>query len=52
MTESVSDNDVEDVLSSIRRLVSNDPDPKKKPAPDQDAAADKLLLTPAFRKIA
>ena len=55
MSEPQSSNDIEDVLSSIRRLVSEDlrpmtrtatPDPVASPAIEVN---DKLILTPALR---
>jgi hypothetical protein len=57
MSEPQSSNDIEDVLSSIRRLVSEDlrpmartatPDPVASPAIE---ANDKLILTPALRVV-
>lgn len=48
MSDPVKNVEVEDVLSSIRRLVSDD----KRPAPEPDAvltAQDRLVLTPALR---
>lgn len=42
--------EIEDVLSSIRRLVSEDLRPMPRSAPKPDAGA-KLILTPAFRVI-
>jgi hypothetical protein len=55
MSEPKSSAEIEDVLSSIRRLVSEDlrpaarqPDP---PRPAARAAGDKLLLTPALRVV-
>lgn len=51
MSEAMSSVEIEDVLSSIRRLVSEDLRPAARPVlaakPD-----DKLLLTPAFRVVA
>jgi len=50
MSEAMSSVEIEDVLSSIRRLVSEDLRPGNRPVarkPD-----DKLILTPAFRVIA
>ncbi len=61
MSKPVTNEEVEDVLSSIRRLVSEDRRPLaglRNPAPQQsaepteqarDAAADRLVLTPALR---
>jgi len=57
MSETLSSHEIEDVLSSIRRLVSEDLRPAAKPAAapassrtgaDED---DKLLLTPSFRVV-
>lgn len=47
MSDAVTNTEVEDVLSSIRRLVSEDkrPTPEAKPEP----TADRLVLTPALR---
>jgi len=47
MSDPVTNAEVEDVLSSIRRLVSEEKRPKQ-PAQSQDAA-DRLVLTPALR---
>lgn len=58
MSEPMSSVEIEDVLSSIRRLVSDDLRPQARPQAAQPAApapqpaaaaADKLLLTPALR---
>ena len=61
MSEPMSSVEIEDVLSSIRRLVSDDLRPQARPQPPQAqdprpmpeaapaAAAEKLLLTPALR---
>ena len=51
MSEAMSSVEIEDVLSSIRRLVSEDlrPGPKPVPTPKPD---EKLLLTSAFRVVA
>ncbi|MDP4033971.1 MAG: hypothetical protein Q8P60_14170, partial [Pseudorhodobacter sp.] len=49
----MSNHEIEDVLSSIRRLVSEDLRPAPRP-PEAEAgagAADKLLLTPALRVV-
>jgi hypothetical protein len=46
MSDPVTNAEVEDVLSSIRRLVSEDKRPKPSPKP---AGADRLVLTPALR---
>lgn len=55
MSETMSSSDIEDVLSSIRRLVSDDyrPAPKAeaKPKPAAPAAEGKLMLTPALRVV-
>lgn len=50
MSEALSSSEIEDVLSSIRRLVSDDlrPLPQRGTAP---AEAEKLLLTPALRVV-
>lgn len=48
MTEAMSRREIEDVLSSIRRIVSHDVHPTAAPAP-QGASHDKLLLTSALR---
>lgn len=61
MSEPMSSVEIEDVLSSIRRLVSEDLRPAARPAPEaapsasQSAAqmaASKLILTPALRVVA
>ena len=41
--------EIEDVLTSIRRLVSDDLRPAARPAPVVETPHDKLVLTPAFR---
>jgi hypothetical protein len=46
MSDPVKNVDIEDVLSSIRRLVSNGPDAT---APKDGANSDKLVLTPSLR---
>lgn len=62
MSEAMSSSDIEDVLSSIRRLVTGDLRPRTADTPDDvpDAAhaqpgpvepSGKLLLTPAFRVV-
>ncbi len=62
MSEAMSSSDIEDVLSSIRRLVTGDLRPRTAdsdaaetdPAPTEEAttnAAGKLLLTPALRVV-
>jgi cell pole-organizing protein PopZ len=48
MSDRLSSVEIEDVLSSIRRLVSDDLRPK---VPDAPAVAEKLLLTPALRVV-
>ncbi len=48
MSDPVTNVEIEDVLSSIRRLVSADDRPEKE-AIQENAAADKLVLTPALR---
>lgn len=56
MSEPMSSGDIEDVLSSIRRLVSEDLRPVAKPVegarPIAAEPAGKLLLTPALRVVA
>lgn len=47
MSEPMSSGDIEDVLSSIRRLISEDLRPI--PRPGRAAEAEKLILTPALR---
>ena len=46
MSDPVSNAEVEDVLSSIRRLVSEE---KRTPSADAPEASDRLVLTPALR---
>ncbi|WP_112309534.1 hypothetical protein [Pseudogemmobacter bohemicus] len=48
MSEPLTSHEIEDVLSSIRRLVSSELRPSLKP-PVNGAAVDKLLLTPSLR---
>ncbi len=48
MSEPVTNTDIEDVLSSIRRLISDNPG-KENDSDAPAASADKLVLTPAFR---
>ncbi|WP_448326794.1 hypothetical protein [Sulfitobacter sp. M13] len=48
MSETVTNAEVEDVLSSIRRLVSEDRKPAQK-APEKPAIEEKLVLTPSLR---
>ena len=50
MSDPVSNADIEDVLSSIRRLVSDEPSGGKgRRKAREDAQAERLILTPAFR---
>lgn len=52
MSEPLSSTEIEDVLSSIRRLVSDDMRPSTRaPATPAPIAGDKLILTPALRVI-
>lgn len=51
MSEAMSSVEIEDVLSSIRRLVSEDLRPGPRPVP-KAAVDDKLILTPADRVVA
>lgn len=55
MSEALSSSEIEDVLSSIRRLVSDDLRPSTvrtgQPAPRPADEAEKLLLTPALRVV-
>ena len=48
MSEPVSNAEIEDVLSSIRRLVSENTGPDRSPS-DVPETSEKLVLTPAFR---
>ena len=48
MSEPVTNSEIEDVLSSIRRLISENPS-KGEDGDAPAAGADKLVLTPAFR---
>ncbi len=48
MSDPVKNAEVEDVLSSIRRLVSEDKRPLQ-PSPQPEAKPDRLVLTPALR---
>ncbi len=48
MTEAMSRREIEDVLSSIRRIVSHDVHPNQTPAPQEDLR-EKLILTSALR---
>lgn len=54
MSEPMSSVEIEDVLSSIRRLVSEDlrPSHRTSPARQEPHQSDKLILTPAFRVVA
>ncbi len=47
MSDPMTNTEVEDVLASIRRLVSDDKRPEAKPAPK--APSDRLVLTPSLR---
>ena len=50
MPDPVKNAEIEDVLSSIRRLVADDaPAPIEPPAPPKAEGADRLVLTPALR---
>jgi len=51
MSDPVSNSDIEDVLSSIRRLVSDEPKPLKEVDALQKPDMGRLVLTPAFRVI-
>ena len=53
MSEPLSSTEIEDVLSSIRRLVSDDLRPLQRPVPASPAPdlANKLILTPALRVV-
>ncbi|MFN4155293.1 MAG: hypothetical protein ACK4HF_11620 [Paracoccaceae bacterium] len=51
MSEPMSTLEIEDVLSSIRRLVSEDLRPAPRPPETPARAADKLLLTPSLRVV-
>ena len=48
MTEPLSSNEIEDVVSSVRRLVSTEQRPK---VLTRDLGAEKLLLTPSLRVV-
>ena len=50
MSEAMSAGEIEDVLASIRRLVSEDLRPVPRSAPAREAG-DKLILTPALRVV-
>lgn len=49
MSEPVTNVDIEDVLSSIRRLVSNSSDGQGDHASSDESKSDKLVLTPSLR---
>ena len=49
MSEPVTNSEIEDVLSSIRRLVSEEPSLRAKPKDEESAQVERLVLTPAFR---
>ena len=49
MSDPVKTEDIEDVLSSIRRLVSEEPRPRAPRAVEAPSQPGKLVLTPAFR---
>ena len=49
MSDPVTNVEVEDVLSSIRRLVSDDNRPSMKTATPVKLSPDRLVLTPALR---
>ncbi|MEL7213675.1 MAG: hypothetical protein AAGK92_13510 [Pseudomonadota bacterium] len=49
MSDPVTNVEIEDVLSSIRKLVSDDPRPSEKGVSASSAAPDRLVLTPDFR---
>jgi hypothetical protein len=49
MSEPLSSNEIEDVVSSVRRLVSTEQRPRPQ---TQDVGQDKLLLTPSLRVVA
>ncbi|MEM6694563.1 MAG: hypothetical protein AAF626_07865 [Pseudomonadota bacterium] len=49
MANPVSNAEIEDVLSSIRRLVSEEPHNSRRRSEPEEAAADRLVLTPAQR---
>ncbi|SPF76998.1 hypothetical protein ALP8811_02016 [Aliiroseovarius pelagivivens] len=52
MSDPVSNADIEDVLSSIRRLISAGQPEQKDTGESSDAKDNKLILTPAFRVFA
>ncbi len=49
MSEPVSNSEIEDVLSSIRRLIAESPGNGEQGRTSRPGAPDKLVLTPAFR---
>ena len=49
MSDPVSNAEIEDVLSSIRRLVSEDARPLHRPEATAEPATERLVLTPALR---
>ncbi len=49
MSDPVSNAEIEDVLSSIRRLVSEEPSPLHKRRATAEAAKERFVLTPALR---
>lgn len=51
MSEPLSSHEIEDVLSSIRRLVSEELRPLKQPDPPAPPGPEKLLLTPSLRVV-
>jgi hypothetical protein len=51
MSDPMSNHEIEDVLSSIRRLVSEDLRPTARPVAQDTAGPEKLLLTPALRVV-
>ncbi|VDC32097.1 hypothetical protein [Pseudogemmobacter humi] len=51
MSEPLSSHEIEDVLSSIRRLVSEEMRPLKQPDPPAPQGPEKLLLTPSLRVV-
>lgn len=51
MSEPMTTHEIEDVLSSIRRLVSDDLRPAPRGAASADVTTEKLLLTPALRVV-
>ncbi|KMW58442.1 hypothetical protein AIOL_003416 [Candidatus Rhodobacter oscarellae] len=49
MSDPASNTEIEDVLSSIRRLVSDEPQARPKSEAQPDDKVERLVLTPAFR---